>query len=67
MNPVLVTVGPTFEDLVRAVQDTARSDAEVVAVIRHLLNKRRVAFRRRLRPAPCGMQQAAFDSSLAHM
>ena len=39
----------TFGDLVRAVQDSARSDAEVVAVIGHLLTTRSVAFCRALK------------------
>ncbi len=38
-----------FEDLVRAVQDAARGDAEVVAVITHLLMTRRVAYLRPMR------------------
>jgi hypothetical protein len=45
-----------FEDVVRAVQDTAWSDAEAVAVITHLLTTHRLAYlkpiRRITRPAP---------------
>ena len=33
-----------FEDVVRAVQDTAWSDAEAVAVLTHLLITQRVAY-----------------------
>jgi hypothetical protein len=35
----------TLLELVRAVQDTCRSDAEVVAVIAHMVNTRRVVLR----------------------
>ena len=35
----------TMLELVRAVQDHARSDAEVVAIIAHMLNTRRVVLR----------------------
>jgi hypothetical protein len=35
----------TMLELVRAVQDRARSDEEVVAIIAHMLNTRRVVLR----------------------
>lgn len=35
----------TLLELVQAVQDTCRSDAEVVAVITHMVNTRRVVLR----------------------
>ncbi len=35
----------TLLELVRAVQDTCRSDAEVVALITHMVNTRRVVLR----------------------
>ena len=46
----------TLLELVRAVQDNCRSDAEVVAVITHMVNTRRVVLggnfaRRRINPA----------------
>ena len=43
----------TFEDLVRAIQDTAWSDAEVVAVITHLLMTRRVAYLKPMHAPKC--------------
>jgi hypothetical protein len=36
------TQSTTIEDLVRAVQDEARSDEEVVAVLAHILRTRRI-------------------------
>ena len=42
-----------FEDLVRAVQDTAWSDAEVAAVITHLLMTRRVAYPKPMHAPRC--------------
>ena len=46
----------TLLELVRAVQDTCRSDAEVIAVITHMVNTGRVVLggtfaRRRIDPA----------------
>ena len=35
----------TLLELVHAIQDTCRSDAEVVAVITHMVNTRRVVLR----------------------
>lgn len=35
----------TLLELVQAIQDTCRSDAEVVAVITHMVNTRRVVLR----------------------
>lgn len=43
MNKILRRI--TLLELVRAVQDTCRSDAEVVAVIAHMVNTRRVVLR----------------------
>ena len=43
----------TLWDLVKTVQDQSRNDAEVVAVIAHLVNSRRVVLRgMRLAAAP---------------
>ncbi len=57
----------TFGDLVQAIQDTAWSDTEVVAVITHLLKTRRVAFAKTTGPSvltqPAGARQEPWSTT----